>query len=226
MIRVTFGKKGIDKRGKRNIEECIRLNIPFGVYLYSYALNLQDAVQEANLLIMEILDYKDYVKYMCIDMEDADFYKKKNGFPTQEMLCDIIKCECNIFESRGFTPLVYASSYWFKTYLNSRALDSIPKWIAWWDTKEENINKEKYIMWQHTSKGKVGGINGNVDLNVMFTDKKENNILDDLKNYPEYAVPTLEKLINKKALSGENGKINLDENSVRIFVILDRLGLI
>jgi hypothetical protein len=44
-----------------------------------------------------------------------------------------------------------------------------PKWIAWWDTKEEKIDKEKYKMWQYTSKGKVAGIETNVDLNYSFT---------------------------------------------------------
>ena len=178
-------------------------------------------------MISQILDYKEFVKFCAIDMEDADGYKKKNGFPSNDTLVEICRLECNIFESNGFIPYIYASKYWFDTFLNSRLLDSIPKWLAWWNGNVEGeINKEKYSIWQYSSKGQIAGISGNVDLNIMFTKESKSELEKDLENYPDYVKPTIKKLIDKKVLQGEDGKINFDSNMQRIFVILDRLGLL
>ena len=228
-IRATYGKKNVDKCFERNVKECIRLNIPFGVYVYSYALNLSDAISEASFLLNQIKDYKYYISLpIVIDMEDADSYKKKNGFPSNEMLCNICKCECDMFENRGFESMIYASASWFNTYLNSRILDGYKKWVAWWNEKA-NINKEKYEFWQYSSDGKINGINGNVDMNYWFKSStlNEKEILKkDLKNYPEYARKTFEKLIDFGVLKGINGRLELTDSMIRIFVILDRMNLL
>ena len=51
--------------------------MPFGVYTYSYALNINNAINEANLVIKTLAPYKDKVKFpVIIDMEDADGYKE------------------------------------------------------------------------------------------------------------------------------------------------------
>lgn len=228
-IRATFGKKNVDKCFERNIKECIRLNIPFGVYVYSYALNLSDAIAESTFLLNKIEPYKYYISLpIAIDMEDADGYKKKNGMPTNEMLCNICKCECDMFENRGYESMIYASASWFNTILNSRILDGYKKWIAWWNDKAQ-VNKEKYLFHQFSSTGKVNGINGNVDMNYYFNSEvlNEKEILKkDLKNYPEYARKTFEKLIDSGFLKGIDGKLELSDSMIRTFVILDRMGIL
>ena len=225
IIRVSFGKKGIDKTAIRNIENCIKYNIPFGCYLYSYALNLNDAVIEANNFLKIILPYKDKISIgACIDMEDADLYKKKNGFPTNEMICEIVNLECRIFENAGLRPIIYASSYWFNSILNSSDLDNYTKWIAWWN-ENAKIDKNTYKIWQYTSKGHIAGIEGSVDLNMIFDNLEKTNkelLLEDVLKYPEYTHETLIKLIENDTLKGTNGRIELNIESVRLLVILDR----
>ncbi len=178
IIRCSYGQNAIDTKFKRNIEECIRVGMPFGVYTYSYALNLDNAVNEANLVIKQLNPYKDKVSYpVIIDMEDADKYKEKNGMPSNSLLVDICEKECNMFEEAGYYSMIYASKNWFETKLNSSKLNRFDKWIAWWSlSAKEKINKSSYGMWQYTEKGKVNGISGNVDLNESF------------KNYPEIII--------------------------------------
>ena len=226
MIRVTYGKKGIDKKSIYNIENAIKYFIPFGVYLYSYALNIEDAKSEANLLLRLIAPYKEKLSLgIAIDMEDADLYKQNNGMPSNDTLVDIILEEQKIFENEGYDVMLYASSYWFNTKLNSNKLESIKKWVANWN-KNYKVDESKYIMHQYTSIGKVKGIEGRVDMNNLYSNLEITNkeILkkDMIRNYPEYTWNTLTKLIENETLKGINGKIELSLDSVRLLVILDR----
>ena len=46
IIRISYGQNSVDSKAIRNIEECIRVGMPFGVYVYSYALNVNNAMNE------------------------------------------------------------------------------------------------------------------------------------------------------------------------------------
>lgn len=172
IIRISYGQNAVDIKAIRNIEECIRVGIPFGVYTYSYALNINSAINEANLVIKTLAPYKDKVKFpVIIDMEDADHYKHKNGMPSNETLVDICEKECLMFEEAGYYAAIYASKSWFDTKLNSSKLNRFDKWIAWWNSQAAaNFDHNIYGLWQYTSSGNVNGISGNVDMNESFKD--------------------------------------------------------
>ena len=71
IIRISYGQNSVDSKAIRNIEECIRVGMPFGVYTYSYALNINNAINEANLVIKTLAPYKDKVKFpVIIDMAE------------------------------------------------------------------------------------------------------------------------------------------------------------
>ena len=63
IIRISYGQSAVDSKAIRNIEECIRVGIPFGVYTYSYALNIDNAINEANLVIKALAPYKNKIKF-------------------------------------------------------------------------------------------------------------------------------------------------------------------
>lgn len=171
MIRATFGRFKEDRNFKKNVEGCLLYNIPFGVYCYSYALNVAQGMEETANLLKVIAPYKEYITYpVVIDMEDSDNYKQKNGFPKDEVLSEICNNFCEKIKENGYIPMIYASAYWYKQILKD--LKDYPKWIAWWDIKEENIDSTKYQMWQYTSKGRIKGIETNVDFNYSFIDYK------------------------------------------------------
>lgn len=131
IIRISYGQNSVDSKAIRNIEECIRVGMPFGVYTYSYALNINNAINEANLVIKTLAPYKDKVKFpVIIDMEDADGYKRKHGMPSNDVLVSICEKECLMFEEAGYYAAIYASKSWFDTKLNSSRLNRFDKWIA------------------------------------------------------------------------------------------------
>lgn len=169
IIRASYGRNSVDSKAIRNITECIRVGMPFGVYTYSYALNLEQAKSEAQLILRTIAPYKEFVKYpVIIDMEDADGYKLRNGMPSKQMLTDICKTECEMFKAEGYIPMIYANLDWFRNKLDITQLVSYEKWLAQWSSKP--TWGQPFSIWQYSSSGTVPGISGRVDMNVAYKD--------------------------------------------------------
>ncbi len=167
-----------DKKVERNVKLCIEAGKPYGLYIYSYALNTSRAKQEAQNMINLANSFKVKPNFLVIDMEDADGYKRKNGMPSNQTLRDICTVEGDMFEKAGYYAMVYASSSWFKNQL--KGLTRFAKWIAHWPTKNgkqtgnatssagENANN--CAIWQFTSQGSLNGYNGRLDMNYGYKD--------------------------------------------------------
>ena len=162
--------------------------MPFGVYVYSYALNVNHAINEANLVIKTLAPYKDKVRFpVIIDMEDADGYKSRNGMPSNDTLVSICEKECLMFEEAGYYAAIYASKSWFDTKLNSSRLNRFDKWMAWWNSSAK-FDHDVYGLWQYSSNGSVSGISGRVDMNESFKDYP--SIIGGGKPTPQPSTPT------------------------------------
>lgn len=174
MIRMGFGgdnKSQDDKQFERNVRECERVGIPWGAYLYSYALNMNNAKSEVAHA-KRLLKGKKPQFPISFDMEDADNYKKRNGMPTNSMLINICDYWLNEMEKSGYYVSLYANLYWLNTKLKHSKLNRYDKWLAQWTSKPTYSGS--YQMWQYTDKGRVKGIKGNVDMNIAYTDFKFN----------------------------------------------------
>ena len=180
IIRVGFGVSGtIDNKFKRNVELCKALNIPFGFYWYSYALNEKGAETEAKAFLKAIEPYKNDYSYGCwFDMEDADGYKRKKGMPSNQTLRNICAKFCSIVEEAGYYVGVYASLSWFNNQLRGIELNRYDKWIAQWPTsggqqlglKVNPDSKTDRNLWQFTSLAKIEGYDGRLDANYAYRD--------------------------------------------------------
>ena len=148
-----------------NVRKCEELGIPYGIYLYSYALNLDEARSEAEHALRLAQYCGDNFKLgIWIDMEDADGYKSRHGMPSNEMLQNICYEFCSIVEDYGYYAGIYANLYWFNTKLNGDKLDRFDKWVAQW--ADECTYQKKYSMWQYTSDFIVN--NKRFDANYMI----------------------------------------------------------
>lgn len=166
IIRCGFGQDlpgQDDKLFKRNADECTRLNIPFGVYLYSYAKNVADAKGEAKHVMRLIKKYK--MAYpIYYDLEDEN----TTGKQPNEVIASIAKAFAEELEKNGYYVGMYASLYWWKTKLTSPIFNKYTRWVANY-AAELNFDKE-YDMWQYSSTGWVEGISTIVDLNYCYKD--------------------------------------------------------
>ena len=212
IIRISYGQNSVDSKAIRNIEECIRVGMPFGVYVYSYALNVNNAMNEANLVIKTLAPYKNKIKFpVIIDMEDADGYKTRNGMPSNETLIDICEKECLMFEEAGYYAAIYASKSWFDTKLNSSRLERFDKWMAWWSMSASlKFDHNAYGLWQYTSAGKVDGITGNVDMSESFKDYPTMINAESSNTTPTKSIEDLaQEVINQQWGNGDERKQRL-----------------
>lgn len=200
MIRAGFGARTKldkpakeDKLLKKNIEGCLKVGLPFGIYYYSYALDEKEAKEEVSFILSTIKDYKDYVSFpVAIDMEDSDSYKKNSGFPTNEVLCNICKIACDSIGNAGYYPIIYANLDYFTHYLKEDSVKKYNKWLAWWSNEAiSKVDREKYQMLQYSSIGKVDGIGSSVDMNESFVEYNKLILyLNNIKKIQEIKIMT------------------------------------
>ncbi len=168
IIRCGYGSDQTnqdDKYFKRNVEECIRLDIPLGVYLYSYANTLEKANSEAKHVLRLVKQYKDKVTMgIWYDIED-----KIQANLGKNSLKDIITTFCNEIENNGHFVGIYANKNWLENKIDNSLKERYVIWIAQYNSK--CTYNEKYHMWQYTSDGFVEGINGRVDMNYSYQDR-------------------------------------------------------
>ena len=168
IIRVGYGENlqsQDDTMFEYNVSECERLGIPYGVYLYSYALNTKNASSEADHMLRLIKGHNPEYG-IWYDLEE-DNYKIQNGMPSNETFVDIAVTFCEKIKANGYDKVgIYANLDWWINRINSPRLDFYEKWVAQWGEKC-TYNKD-YIMWQYTDKGQVDGISGYVDMNKYY----------------------------------------------------------
>lgn len=160
ILRCGYGsdiKSQDDEYFKRNADECTRLGIPFGVYLYSYAKTEAQAKSEAAHVLRLIKDYKlAYPVYY--DLEEKG---------TEKGAVERAKIFAEIIEKAGYWCGIYANLNWWNNYL--KGLDGYTKWVAQYNTKCDYKGKN-LDMWQYSSGGTVKGISGRVDMNWCYRD--------------------------------------------------------
>lgn len=138
IIRAGWGLGHLDKKYRRNVRECERLGIPFGVYWYSYALDDRTAEKEAVSFI-DIIKGDNVQLGAWLDMEDADGWKKRNGWsPTKRGVSDIVVRFCGKVEEAGFYTGVYLSYSWLQ-YLDNNTIP-FDRWIAHWGTNDGGMH--------------------------------------------------------------------------------------
>ncbi len=165
IIRCGYGmdqKNQDDKYWKRNADECTRLGIPFGVYLYSYADTDTKSRSEAAHVLRCIKGYKlSYPVYY--DLEEEKEGTRRQAVRGARIFADIV-------EAAGYQVGIYANENWYKTIIGS-ALDKYTKWVAKYSTKAPDV--PNVDIWQYTSSGNVPGLTGNggrVDVNYCYRD--------------------------------------------------------
>ena len=165
IIRCGYGtndKNQDDKKWEENVKGCIDNNIPYGVYLYSYADTVEKASSEADHAI-RLLQGKKFKYPVYYDLEEEAIRKKLS----KTEIVNIAKTFCNKLSAKGYTVGIYANKDWFTNYLTDSCFNNWTKWVAQYNTV---CNYQgKYDMWQCSSTGRVPGISGNVDLNYSYS---------------------------------------------------------
>lgn len=181
-IRIGRSSRVLDDRYRENIQQANAVGIPVGVYYYSKAQSVNEAILDAQFVIKNITGYK--ISYpVAIDIED----------PSQEHLSKsqlgaIAKAFCDEIRAAGYTPMLYANENWCKDYIDMNQLKNVEKWIARYNYLcSADLQRD---IWQCTSNGRVAGIAGNVDINFAYI------------NYSKTIIPRMTPVANYVSKEG------------------------
>ena len=139
--------------------------VPVGAYYYSTADTVEFAKKEAEF-VQSLLKGKQLELPIYFDVENNE----RQGKLSKALLTEIADAFCTAMEDADCFVGVYANTSWFTSKLDHAALSAkYTIWLA--DYRGDNANKTlKRDIWQYSSKGKVDGIAGNVDVNECYRD--------------------------------------------------------
>ena len=194
IIRAGYTGYGADRTKMRDIcfedfySQAKKSGLLVGAYYYSCATNRAEGIAEAKFMLDKIKG-KTFEMPIYIDVEEVRWQKnKKNG------VTDAILGFCETIEQAGFKAGVYASLYWFNTYIDTSRLDKYTKWIASWSSKKPEFKYSNFDMWQYSDNGSIQG--KRVDLNEYWYKVKKDNEPKE-QTYIVEAGDTLSKIAKK-----------------------------
>ena len=165
ILRVGFihdnGRGRSDYQWERNVSECERLGIPYGVYVYSYAETASHASTEADFVLQRLKGHNpSYPVYYDLEDNCQLSVAQNHGMGA------LAQTFCNKIAAAGYTPGVYTNTNWWTNYLTDLCFGNWEKWVAQYNSS--CTYKGSYSIWQYTSSGYVNGIDGRVDMNFDY----------------------------------------------------------
>lgn len=157
----------VDEYFEKNYEGCIKNGLGVGIYIYHARKSIEKPNVEAED-ILKILKNRTLNYGIWHDLEDKNIRSKGKSYFT-----NFLKLQDEYFSK--YQTGIYCNVDWYKNVLDSKELSKKYKfWIARYPSQDkgivvESLSPKSYSQgWQYSSKGKVPGINGNVDLDIDF----------------------------------------------------------
>ena len=164
------GQLVLDSYFQENIKRATDAGLDIGVYFFSQAVTIEEAKEEANMVLEYIEDYD--VNYPVVfDMEYVQNDTARVEQLSKEEKTLITQAFLEAVELEGYTPMIYGKKEWLLTKIDLGKLVGYDIWLA--DYSDIPDYPYQFSMWQYTNQGKVDGVSGKVDLNISFIDYTE-----------------------------------------------------
>lgn len=159
------GKLVEDEGFEENVESALAAGIKVGVYFFSQAITPEEAKEEAAFVTRIIAPYKIQCPVVFDVEKISDSEARMNKISVEERTRIAITF-CEEIKKAGYDPMLYYNMEMGALMLDLEQLEEYNKWFAYY-------NKDIYYpydfqIWQYTDKGRVDGIEGDVDLNIAF----------------------------------------------------------
>ena len=165
----------VDKKFSEYVAGCKENGIDIkGVYLFSYALNVSQAEQEAAFCISQVEKAglgKDTIIFYDFEYDTVKKAKDKGVTLGKNECIAFTKAFCDYVESHGYKAGVYSNIDYHKNMYSDEVLSKYIYWLA------DYTGSPDYdcMFHQYTSKGSLNGIKGNVDLDYYYGDEIKQN---------------------------------------------------
>lgn len=161
IVRVGYGSDYAsqdDKYAARNMDECERLGIPYGVYIYSYAADLGEVASEIEHAL-RMVEGRNPVLGVWFDTEQSGL---------ESISWDASDAFCRAMADAGHRTGVYCYQSWYWSCLQGIEAS----WPVWFASYTDSPSMPDNVhAWQYTSDGGVAGISGRVDMNHWYNDE-------------------------------------------------------
>ena len=174
-IRAGYGKNNTDQKFDKNALACVNLDVPVILYWFSYAYTVDMAVKEAEYAVEHAKKYWRKCP-IAFDLEyDSVLYARKQGVNIdKELATKMAVAFIRKVKELGYIPVIYSNKDYLKNYFDMDKITiqcgRVYLWYARYASAITTEERNKADIWQYTSKGRVDGINGDVDLNEFYTE--------------------------------------------------------
>ena len=157
----------------QNMNGAIANGIKVGVYYYSQAITVEEAIQEAEATLRMIQD-NGFANSLSLPIViDTEAAGGRADSMTKEQRTTVVKAFCERIKQAGYTPMVYSNKDWLENSLIMSELEQYEVWVAHYVKTDDPINNPtdyqgRYEIWQYTSTGSVPGISGKVDIDISY----------------------------------------------------------
>lgn len=194
-----------DPQWSRNVSECERLGIPYGVYLYSYA-NSEEEIQSEIQHTLRLLQGHTPSLPVFFDTEQKGTQNHSKEYALK--FCETIK-------AAGYKAGIYTFENWWNAYIKEFP-EEYPRWIAKFNKNNGGINGDKpsvpnVSIWQYTSNGHVNGIAGRVDCSIKIEELQPSTAPIENPPVKKSVDEIAQEVIDKKWGSGDIRKQLLTE---------------
>lgn len=159
------GKIVLDETYEYNIKNAAAAGLDVGVYFFTEAISTREAVEEAEFVLENLKEYNVDLP-IVIDVEESASNDSRTKNLTKEERTDIVRAFCERIKESGHDVMIYGNTKSFMIMMDNEKLEDYDKWFAYYKYPLRFPYKMK--MWQYTSSAEVDGIDGGVDVNIMF----------------------------------------------------------
>ena len=159
------GKLVEDEYFEQNVQGALSAGIKVGVYIYSQAINEEELLEEANLVLEKIAPYRIECP-VVFDVEKVSGSNGRMNALSLEERTNLTLLFCQTIENAGYKPMIYHNMEMGALMLDLETLEDYDKLFAYYNP--DFYYTYEYKIWQYSHKGSVKGIRGEVDMNISF----------------------------------------------------------
>ena len=206
-----------DSMFMNHIKGAEKAGLKLGIYFFTEAINAAEGKAEAQYAIKLLKKAGVKLSYpIAVDTENVTDRKNKPRANSDRLSkakrTEAIKAFCEEIKANGYEPMIYASTSWFENQLDMSKLP-YKLWVAQYASK--CTYKGSKILWQYTSKAKVGGITGNVDVSYSYgTFKAESTPTTTAPAPKTETKTTTTPTVEKKTYTGKLPSLNTNAKIV------------
>ncbi len=158
-----------DVRFREYMAGAAAAGLDIGVYFFSQATSVAEALEEAEFTLAQIRSTGVAVTFPVVfDWEQITSMGSRTRSYSGKTVTDCTVAFCDAVAAAGYQPMTYFNETLAYLKLDLSRIQQYPGWLAWYHNYPDYIYD--YQMWQYGSSGTVAGINGRVDMNLCFVD--------------------------------------------------------